>query len=330
MTAGLGGLLLHLWLIAGFTVIGSAVVVSLLHHRLSAMLSCFGPSAKRRFVWYIAALPWVLGAAAAALTLVPSMDHALGFTLDHCHSHGDGHGHLCWFHPPLFGWRSWMGIGVGSLFGLTLWKSVALTRHLWQQQTHLKTLLTFARRNTNGSYTLDTDSPMAFTAGWLAPKVVVSQCLIEALTAQELNIVQHHEQVHQRRRDPMELGLFHVILCVFLPFARRNLQAALELALEQMADAEVSLHESPADIAATLVKVSRLNLRFRKQQIALGSCSFGVAAVEERVRLLLSKEKGRPFPWGSFGLSSVFLLVAAVSCADSFHHAIETILHHHP
>lgn len=328
MITGLGGLMLHLWVIAGCTLIASALIVSVGRRYLLATLSCFGPSARQRFIWFIAGLPWMLGIIAAFLTLVPSVGHALGVTVDHCHTHGNSHGHLCWFHPPEFVWMSWTGLCAVVLLVIASLASVVNLFHLWKQRTHLKTLLAFSNKDDAGNYILDSKIPSAFTAGLVAPKILLSRSLITALSDEELRIVQRHEQVHQLRRDPLKLWIFNLLLCVFLPAARRDLVTALELSMEQTVDAEVARHDDPTTVATTLIKVNRLNLHYLRQQA--NACAFSATAVEERIQQLLKTDKGRRFPWGSFLVCFAILMAGAVYNADGLHHVIETLLHNHP
>ncbi|UUA72078.1 M56 family metallopeptidase [Cellvibrio sp. QJXJ] len=331
MTTGIGGLMLHLWVIAGGTLIVTALLTTMARRYLLSILSCFGPAARQRFVWFIAALPWMLGLIAALLTLVPSVGHALGVVADHCHTHGNLHGHLCWFHPPEFVWISWKGLCAVMLIGITAWKATTSSIRLWKQRNHLRALLAFADRESDGSYILDSKIPSAFTAGLVAPKILLSKSLVTALNEQELRIVQRHEQVHQQRRDPLKLWIFNLLISVFLPAARRDLYNALELSMEQTVDAEVAKFDDPATVATTLVKVNRLNLRYLKQQHAdAAMCSFVAAAVEERIQQLLKTNKGRRFPWGSFLVSLAIVMAAAVYYADGLHHVVETFLHNHP
>jgi Zn-dependent protease with chaperone function len=330
VTTGLAGLMLHLWVIAGCALLATTLPISLTRRRLLSILSCFSPAARQRFIWSLVLLPWVLGVITAVLTLIPSIRHLMGLTLDHCYSHSNHHEHLCWFHPADFFWLSWMGFCASFLLALAFWKCLQILHRLWQQSEHLKMLLRFADQSPDGNYILDSNIPSAFTAGLLAPKILLSRALIAALNTQELTIVERHERIHQLRRDPLQLWLLNVVLSVFLPAARRDLYAALELSLEQMVDAEVAGREGPTSVAATLIKVNRLNLHYLKHQAAVGQCSFGTAAVEERVQQLLKIDKGRRFPWCTFLLSWIGLMVIAIYCADGFHHTIETLLHHHP
>lgn len=321
MITGTGGLLLHLWLVVGLSVLGAALIMTIIQSRLLAWLGCFNVVAKQRFLWCIALFPYGVGFYAATLVLTPALTHQF-LAVDHGHLHSlQGHFH----------WLSWQGAGV-LLLSMVVGSKVLIM--LWRrsrQRHHLQTLLAFSDIDSMGCYRVESDIPNAFTLGLLNPKILISRALDRALTTAELDIVYRHELAHQRARDPLRLSLFGMLIAVFIPPARQELYAALELLIEQQADAEVaSQFRDPSAVAATLVKVNRLALRYQRQRPDFFACGFCTTAIEARIQQLLGSDHGRSFPIPSFVFSTVALVAVGLYYANSLHHSIETLLHYHP
>lgn len=322
MITGMGGLLLHLWLVVGVSVLTAALFMAIIQSRLLAWLGCFNVAAKQRFLWCMALFPYGVGLYAAVLVLAPSFTHQLGLALDH--------GHLRYPHGH-FHWLSWQGMGLLLLSAAAGWKLLTMLWRRARQRQHLQTLLAFSDVDSTGCYRVESDIPNAFTLGLLNPKILISRALDRALTANELDIVYRHELAHQRARDPLRLSLFGMLIAVFIPTARQELYAALELLIEQQADAEVaSQFRDPSAVAATLVKVNRLALRYQRQRPDFSACGFCTTAIEARIQQLLGSDQGRSFPIPSFLLSTLALAAIAIYYANSLHHSIETLLHYHP
>ncbi len=330
MITGIAGLLLYLWVVVGLTVIIMAIFIGLLQARLLPRLADFSLTARQTWLWSLALFPFLAGIYVAALTLMPSISHELGFSLDHCHMHGDTHGHLCWYHPPTFVWMSWQGFCAVVFAGFTAWKVAFALYRGYQQHRYSRTLLSFADAQGESVYRIESDMPSAFTLGLLRPKVIVSSSLIDSLTREELSVVQRHELAHQQHRDPLRLWLFNLVACVFTPKVRTHLHKAMELTIEQLADARVAQAATdPVLIAQTLVKVNRLTARFLAQRSTVALCHFGASAIEQRIEQLMSAKPGRAFPLLAFLICVGLLLTLTLGSADALHHTIENLLHHY-
>lgn len=323
MITGTGGLLIHLWLFVGLSLLGAALFIAIIQTRLLVWLSCFNLAAKLRFLWCMALFPYAVGLYTAALVFTPALTHQWGLTPDHGHIHYP-HGH---FH--LFGWQ---GVGVLLLSAAASWKLLTMLWRRTRQHRYLQTLLAFSEVDSMGCYRLDSDIPNAFTLGLLNPKILITRALDRALTADELDIVYRHELAHQRARDPLRLSLFGMLIALFIPAARQQLYTAMELLIEQQADAAVANQfRDPSVVAATLVKVNRLALSYQRQSPDFLACGFCTTAIEARIQQLLSKDdQGRCFPIPSFLLITLALVTAGIYCAGSLHHSIEVLLHYHP
>ena len=103
--------------------------------------------------------------------------------------------------------------------------------------------------------------PLAFTAGFLKPRVFASTKLVDILDEKELRAVILHESHHQKSKDPLK-GLVVSFITDFLFFlpVSRFLKKTYHLASEMTADAySVSSQADPLDLAGSLLKVQKLN-----------------------------------------------------------------------
>lgn len=327
MINGAGGLLLYLWVLFGFIAIAISLVVSLLQRRVLIRIQRFSLPVRHTLLWCLALMPYLIGLYIAALTLVPSLEHMFKLSIDHCHLHGDAHGHLCWAHTPVFVLTSWQGLIAAAFAVLAGW-SLAKTFYRGLRHHHYSRLLTNLAESNQGIHHLESDVPSAFTVGLLRPRVLVSRALTEGLSSAEMAIVQRHEFAHQTRRDPLRLWIFGSLLGVFMPSVAKRFYRAMELTLEQIADATVAAEiKDPLFIAETLVKVNRMTTRFFAAQPLSAACHFGGSVLEERILQLLNGTHQSGFPVLKTLLVLGTLLSLSLGAADGTHHLIEALLH---
>jgi Zn-dependent protease with chaperone function len=101
--------------------------------------------------------------------------------------------------------------------------------------------------------------PLAFTGGFLKPRILVSTGLLGILSENELRAVILHEIRHRESRDPLK-GLAVSFLSDFLFFLplSRFLKTRHSLSCEMAADAHsVERQANPVDLASSLLKVER-------------------------------------------------------------------------
>lgn len=155
----------------------------------------------------------------------------------------------------------------------------------------------------------ETPHTVAFTAGWMRPRVYVSSTLVQSLTAAELRAVLAHEAVHVRRRDPLRLSLLRLVACVlfWLPALRhvvRDLSDEVELSADDGARGT-----EPLVLASAIVSVARLSMPALR---AAGSAAFlGPGLVERRVRRLAGEQVSpvrRVTRWSLAGAGAVLAL----------------------
>jgi len=103
--------------------------------------------------------------------------------------------------------------------------------------------------------------PLAFTGGFLKPRVFLSTKLADILDEKELRAVILHEFHHKKSKDPLK-GLVVSFISDFLFFlpVSRFLNKTYHLTSEMTADAySVSSQADPLDLVSSLLKVQKLN-----------------------------------------------------------------------
>jgi len=230
-----------------------------------------------------------------------------------------------WHHSHEFHFTSWHGLSMIiaiSFVGVLLLQS---TRHLLKSARQIKILHALAEPDKNNFFQLDSDMPMAFTAGYSRPRRYVTSALRRQLNADEYRIVQLHEDEHARRRDPLQKWFFQLLASFFPPSAARRLNQQMVLAMEQCADMAVSsIIKDKAIIATTLVRVKRLST----QSLDTGLnhnviCHYGLDGVSERITYLLSSKAVKVFPIFPAMFATISMALVCVLMADVMHHAIE-------
>jgi Peptidase family M48 len=103
---------------------------------------------------------------------------------------------------------------------------------------------------------IDDPSPQAFCAGYLRPRVYVSQGALELLSEAELAAVLSHEDRHRSTRDPLRFACARVLSqALFFVPALRPLRDRYEELAEQKADAAAisATAGEPGPLAAALL-----------------------------------------------------------------------------
>lgn len=271
------------------------------------------PAARARLLLWIAAAPALVGAAVCLLLFVAP--HA-PLVPQHCHG-----GHGCGAHAPVIGaldlhlpaWGLGLSLGAALIASLLLlaWISQGHRRKLnWMVQAH----------DRRGFGVLDTELPVALTAGMVAPGVYLSRGLVESVSAEQLAIILAHEQAHVTRRDNLRRSIAECLL----PQTGRHseqLRRDLRVAAEESADQHCAARGAGAlQIADTLITVERLGQRAGH----VAGCGFTDADLVQRVATLLRPPRYRALelPWFlalvTIGTAQVLLTTQLV------HHLIES------
>lgn len=177
--------------------------------------------------------------------------------------------------------------------------AASLTRQIVRQQRFARRLPTERRTVLGTPVELITSRrPHAFTLGFIQPRVVISDGLIELLDERELLCVLAHERHHARRRDPLRRALVKAICdgFWFIPPLRKT--AHTHAAVSELAADAVAMQTTGAQpLASALVA-------FEDH----GGTHAGASA--ERVRHLLG-DLGRPASAFSLVVAAAVLLALA-------------------
>jgi Zn-dependent protease with chaperone function len=149
----------------------------------------------------------------------------------------------------------------------------------------------------------------AFTSGWVSPRIYVSGCLPERLSAGELRAVLAHEAAHVRRRDPLRLSLLRFLACTlfWLPAVARLAEDIADEA-EVRADDAAAL-DQPLALASAILSLAQW---LRPVRAAHGGVGFDERdLLERRVRRLAGEDvtpRSRLTRWSLIGTAFTLLL----------------------
>lgn len=262
----------------------------------------------------------------SALALLPGLVALVFPALDHCAVHDDDHLHLCVVHGPTL-------VGLGASWIVLLMVSMPASFGIARTSLCMlraRRLLTALRRRARASATgthdvVDTDAPIAITAGLFRPRVYMSSRLLRDLDAASRQVVLAHEAAHVRRRDPLTKLLAELAASLFLPRQRRMLLGDLALACEQACDEDAAAATGDrTTVAATLVRLGRMFERGNCPTMPLWA-RFGETEIAARVRALLDPPKPSP-PLPPRSLAVTVAIMTAAVATYPLHHLTETIL----
>ncbi|MEC7522716.1 MAG: M48 family metalloprotease [Myxococcota bacterium] len=305
------------WIVGVFG--GSCVLLSLAIHaavRL-APLDRLHPRPRARVLTVAAVLPALGGLVVALAVFVP---HPWLGLPDHCLIDG-GHLHLCLRcgmpAPPL---------------GLTAFALLFCLRAAWRVAPELLRGVRAGRlvRRLGGGervgdvIVLPLDAPLAFTAGFLRPRIFVSR---STAARPEWRAVMAHERDHAIHRDPLIRLVVRVGAALHAPLVGALLDRRLVAAQELAAD------EAAADDLGDRLEVARQIVAWARA--AQGTpATDGLAArfdegdLDHRVRVLLDAPAYLTGPTRAH-VAGLSLVTAALTGAltTSIHHGVEVSLH---
>lgn len=193
-------------------------------------------------------------------------------------------------------------------------------------EKHLKEVSQALSQPVPPVFLAEDDQPLVYISRARGQRLVISPLLIKALDEGELKAVLAHELAHMARRDiwlSWALLFFRLALCfnpvallVFRRIAQENEKVCDELA--------VRITHDPLSLAASIVKVFRMNQRLRGQASPGPTWRriFSLAdnleqhgsriLVEERVEIILGKSPSSPVPYEGIRLTLTGGCLAAV------------------
>ncbi|WP_237058322.1 M56 family metallopeptidase [Microbulbifer sediminum] len=280
------------------------------------------PVARRSYSFTLATLPLLAMAALVVAVVVTALGKSLGWMTDHCVYHGPGHPHLCFRHLPAIDLGVVEFVAAALLLAGITYVIIGFGSRQYRAGKHICSLLRLVegRIPDRRVHTVESLSPFAVTAGAFSPRVILSRGLLDRLEARERRIVLAHEVSHVRTRDLLYNGVFEILLLLHLPVTASRLRKEWRQALEEIADDRVAGHFGREEVAATLLKVFRL----QRGEVMPGLSVAGADAVKRIERLLCpadNRRNGRVFV--SVSLAAIFAL--SLSSAGA-HHELETLL----
>lgn len=315
-------LLHHLLLISAFFWLIATVVVSVAYKWMRRPIGRLDPRQRFKALLLMSVLPLMVGFGVAAATLLPSLGAFLWPSLDHCPDHHMGHDHLCFIHAPgPLGLEAWLLLAglIAVVWPVAIHRGLSLLR---ASRTAEK--LVRSGSNAVGMHVIEHDALFAATVGIIAPRVVLSRGLLDALPDEHLEAVLAHERAHVRRRDPLWKVMASMVSVPLLPRTQRALLADLELAAEQACDEDAAKELGDRlHIAQAILAMERLLAGYTMPHRAV-TTAFDNAPAVERVELLLDQRK--PTALIRFDILFVLFTAVALLSASSLHHTAESLL----
>jgi hypothetical protein len=282
----------------------------------------FTVDARRNLLWLVALSPWIIGILAGFIALSSSGDYwAAKMNSEIFH----------WHHPREFILASWHGASIAISMLYVMYVVIEHVLRLLDSGNKLNTLVALAEPLDSDIQRLDTDTPAAFTAGYLKPRSYITQALLSQLSDEEFSIIKLHEKEHVRRYDPAKKCLFQLLTALFPKNVSQRLNQSMSTAMEQGADRAISDEISDrATIATTLLKVRRLvaqPLHLHADTSLI--CNYGIDNIEQRIEYLLADDRGKSIPIVATFLFFTGMSVLCAMSADFIHHTIEYTLSHY-
>jgi Zn-dependent protease with chaperone function len=163
--------------------------------------------------------------------------------------------------------------------------------------------------------------PALTAAGILKPRVLMSGAAEFLLTERELQTALRHELAHVRRRDNLKKLLLRLVAFPGM----KDLEAAWLEALEMAADEAAVYSASEAlDLAAALIKLSRLSPSEARVDLTAALVHSPVAVMNARVERLMAWSEEHPVssssrgysPWHGMAVLLTMLAVLAVTYSE--------------
>lgn len=163
---------------------------------------------------------------------------------------------------------------------ISLAKNYRLTERINQE---------FARKKMDITV-IDSMEPVAFTMGFLKPKIVLSSTLISMLDRAELEAVVYHETAHQKYYDPLKVFVLQIIseAMWYIPLTKwsyENYNIMIELVADEYA---VKRMGSELGLGSALLKL--IKTRLSGGGITPVLVPFANGTVDYRIKQLLDPE----------------------------------------
>ncbi len=282
----------------------------------------FSLHTQKRILWLFVSAPWLLSIIYVAF-FVPSLFQSHNtIWLTH------------WHHPHEFYLTSWHG---AFLFVSALGFIYVLTRKLITASRHLSALSSltglFQNKGQHEQISLDvvvleSQTPLAFSAGIFNPKCYVTTGLVEQFSGEELDIILEHERAHIKHKDLQQKLLFTLLVSFFPKPVSFQLNRSFSLVAEKLADQSVCENHSKLDIAQTLIKSVRAQKLSKDYFCSAVVNYFTSDDVDSRVKALIEPQDYRLFSWNLCLIFLASFTIVSFVGVDGLHHLIETLFSH--
>ncbi|MBS4210601.1 M56 family metallopeptidase [Bacillus sp. FJAT-50079] len=134
-------------------------------------------------------------------------------------------------------------------------------------------------------------TPMAFTMGFVNPRIIVTTGLIHFLTQEELKAVISHEMYHKKNRDPLKVFLLSLSSSMmwYIPIQKwfhQQYQVIQEVLADEYA---IKQQETSVNLGSALLKMLKLG---RQEKMPFTYVSFAATSVNYRIEYMLNPLKG--------------------------------------
>lgn len=303
-----------------------SVASALFYPSLRKMVSRSALGFQSIFLMVLAAVPIgaFLGMTAASLWWT----FRGGVISDHCHVPASST--ACFPHAPVE--THLLAPGVFVALGVALCALVALefSGLAARSRQRKRVLHACSREDMRGRRILETDRPVALTAGLWRPEIYISQGLKRRLGTDELRVVMHHENAHAARYDSLSFAMAAALSRAHFPSVRRQLLADLHLSHERACD-EAAAHRigDRLCVAATILRIERMNAAGGETR----HCQMGITggSVPARVEALMGAAKARsPVDLTTSSLYALAIPIALALAAEPLHSAVEFVFSNLP
>ena len=293
---------LGLWLLFG-------ALATLIYRLLQPGILAIDPSQASLFLLAWLALP----SFTALLTcyVLYSPDIAQWLVVGHCHVN------TCSQHGP----QSTLAI-IPTTF-LLLWTLHGIGRKLrgqWLPTRRLYKQLCLIGNGNGDFVSLGSTQPIAFTLGWLKPRIFISAGMQAACSAQDLECILRHESAHRQRRDNLRLFIARLLAAPLPESWSLRAWCDLKLCCEMACDLHAARRTSRESVAAALLRVARV----QQENTPSGALAFAGNATEQRVMALIAQPQPPMAGELVFATVAVTLLIV-LALINPLHRAIELI-----
>jgi hypothetical protein len=286
-------------------------------------VSLYSTRSQKVLIWMWLLGPWILG-----LTTMLIFSPLFEQTSVYQWIEGIAH----WHHLYVFQLNSWHGVTVILFVVFSLCLIAIKGTHVYRQGNALYTLKHFSTSQhplseSHKVLIIDSDVPTAFTSGFFSPTCYVSKGLIDKLSLAELDIVIEHELEHARNKDPLFMLLIACLSAYYPKKLALLLTAKYRLMTEHVADQSTVFKYSAQDVAATIVKVVRVQKSSPAKEADAYLSYFGANDITQRIQQLLQPTK-KSIPMIVPVIYMLVMLCITVVAVDASHHLVESIFTH--